>query len=85
MLQRVREDTTTEAAHTGATKSGRKRKSAIEYVAQKQVGYLLRTAFQPDVRAVHGDVETSLRGSGSAAPSATVQARSSPVGRERIR
>lgn len=46
MLQRVREDTTTEAAHTGATKSGRKRKSAIEYVAQKQVGYLLRTAFQ---------------------------------------
>jgi MarR family transcriptional regulator, lower aerobic nicotinate degradation pathway regulator len=46
MLQRVRENTTTDRVRSGTTKIGRRRRTAIEYVAQKQVGYLLRTAFQ---------------------------------------
>jgi DNA-binding MarR family transcriptional regulator len=47
MLERIREETKFEAStRLGTAKNGRRPKNAFGYIAQKQVGFLLRTANQ---------------------------------------
>ena len=47
MLERFKDETRNEATNrSGPAKNSRKTKTTFDYVAQKQVGFLLRTAFQ---------------------------------------